>query len=379
MNSYLSWEESHPVRNERFEDPPLIIVAGLAIHWEALKNIPAIRLSALRQEYPTLVRKAQSLWSVASSALGICGDERNQGLSLTEDCEGKACDFESILHDCLAFALVVVYAPLFALASSGGYTVDMCVSHFKIHLRNMIDSSAFGLPSMLDTFATLFAILPLSHSTENESDAERDPTPLALHFLVHTVSARLELCKGDDETICMLGEGTCDWQAKSNDVFSTLGFARESTCEVPVVGKFELTKVMVDAGQASKDLDRLQLAQLLARCRIAGALGAVSDQAWANLTRIRDPNRLLSDVVDLMIVFKRKKYELCSQSKASRKHHRTAGRFLELVPEVEEGINRTADRLMLEKRCVRAIAKSSNLQTLDPAMWQRLCARSQIC
>lgn len=376
VNAYLSWEESHSVSNRSLKDPPLIIVAGLALHWQALKDIPAIRLSTLTQDYPTLARKAQSLWSLVSSAMGFRSAERNQGLSLAEDFRGKAFDFETILDDPLAFALVLVYAPFFALAFSGRYTPDGCVSHFKLLLRKLIDKSLFGLATMLDTIAVLFAILPLSCATENGFGPEFETSSLSLRFLAHTVSARLELCNGDDETLCILGEGTRDWLSKSDDVFSALGFARESTCEVPDLGRLESTTVTADAGQAANQLVRLRLAQLLVRCRIAGALGLLSNEAWANLIRIKDPNRLLSDVVDTAIFLKRQKYDLCSQSNLSRKRLLVAETFIKLVPELEEGIIRSVDRLLMVTTCVTANVHSSDLQKLDPALWRRISVRS---
>lgn len=372
VNAYLSWMESQSTRNSRLMGPPLVIVTGLAIHWQALKDMPAIQFSSHMPEHSKmLVSKARSLWESVNSSLGIDIVQGKQLLSIQEDWQEKGCDFESILDDPLAFAIVLVYTPLFALARSGAYTATVCISHFKTLLRKLIDNAVFGLPTVLDTLAMLYAILPLSFGMDHDSGSERDLTSLSLQLLALTASARIEVCKHSGETICALSEGTRDWQSKSRDVFSALGFVPEASLAASSdIMSFSSAKKMSSVGPTSKK--RLQLAQVLGRCRIAVALGVMSHESWISLLRIKDANMLLSDVVEGMILLKRTKCDLCNQSTRAGILHEAVATFLRLVPGLEEGLNLTVDRLLKETGFLGANAMNSELGAVDPALWRRL-------
>lgn len=367
--AYLSWIDADPCRGTYRSETPMLIVASLALHWNSLQELPKIGLASVSpDDLGTLSSRARALWRVGSVSFGFVAPENIQGSSYGETFPEADIDFESVQRDPLAFAIVLVYMPYVAHVQDNAYTVQMCIPRLRRILDKLAGLGIHELSTILDIVALLSSILPLSGGFRRDYETLSDSAQWGLEILQEAVCSRVKLCAGVPcKTLCLL-DGDLDPNSKACSVLYALGFARNDGQS----GALELRCFVnmdrrPDGGPTTRE--NRKLLSIVSRCRIITALGRLNNCTWSMATRLKDPIRLLSDVLELAILLRRSKRAFACQSARELAEF---GAFSTLVPSLEEGIDVTVGRLLRHTGPRDPAKLNPDLHKVDPVLWRRV-------
>jgi hypothetical protein len=350
VNSYLSWAALDTAHGGRREEPPLLVVACLAIHWASLGKLPTVKKLLQNGDGPdTLVGRAKDLWTLVSAVYGL----DNPLLST----QGKSCEFdlaESLPStlDCLerdrvAFAVVLLYMPYVVQVPTRALTAGFCSSRLRLLFKWLGENdSRCDIAAVVDLVSFMATVLPLSGAYRQDAYRMLRSERWSMIILQETICARLELCSAAAcESACLLGRGGSDWKTESTAVVNAFGFQERHP--------------------------GLDVLNPVSRCRIVSALGLIHDASWSLVVKSRDPSQLLEKFVEAAVFLGQTKRRAFLQTAASTDKSSSDSTLSTLLPSLEAGIDVAFSRLLRHTAC-DLTQIDPDLSKLDPVLWRRI-------
>jgi hypothetical protein len=374
VRSYLGRSASNGLSTASAGEPPIVLLAGLALRWESVSALSVIARALESSSGPAFVARAKDVWTLSRAAMGTLG--RDGGMLGASDAPvsfGDVSWFAQVIQrDPVAAAASLVFMPYIASQREPSFSLVIWRVRLRAFLHSLVGTGDVAVAGMLDVAADFAARAPLAAAYRHDAKKAAEAGRWSTVCLEEVIAARLRLLHVADAPGLRLSGSDDD---DDEDVLSGARAAgaglglrghRPRRCFNSDVDGWDENGPPVDGDSA--------LLSKVVKGRLAAAVGGLNDSAFSLLVEsvhCGASATLVLRLVDVAVLVAHARKGTARGGGLQNDLASSAG-LLAVFPGIERGIHASIDRCRDLSGRLEPSQVNPELRRLNPTLWGRL-------